>query len=197
MFQYDGYTSCPLITSSKSCILAEFAYDGKLLETFPFNQAVERRFMYLVKRDILPIVYFRFLLKWFLLFLKRSRSIPGTIIHRGPIVGFVVPVVLGETKIVYAQENNVPGAMQKLLLFIVPRFDLEVPSKWGGWRGYVYLADFVSLSFQRIFPSSGKLDTKKETNISVVRPVMSRSENDTHVSVCAYVHPQKSVGISH
>lgn len=56
---YDGYTSCPLITARGKCILAEFNYDALPLETFPFDQGKERRSMYIVKKDILPIVYWR------------------------------------------------------------------------------------------------------------------------------------------
>lgn len=56
-YSYDGYTSCPLITSSKSCIMAEFDYDLSPLETFPINQAKERRTMYHVKANGLPMIY--------------------------------------------------------------------------------------------------------------------------------------------
>ncbi len=64
MFQYDGYTACPLITSSKTCIMAEFGYNGEPRETFPFDQSKERHTMFLLKKDILPIVYFQMLLKY-------------------------------------------------------------------------------------------------------------------------------------
>lgn len=56
---YDGYTSCPLITSRSKCILAEFDFDGNALETFPIDQGKERRSMYLLKRDILPHMYWQ------------------------------------------------------------------------------------------------------------------------------------------
>ena len=36
--QYDGYTSCPLITGYGKTILAEFDFDAQPLETFPFDQ---------------------------------------------------------------------------------------------------------------------------------------------------------------
>lgn len=36
---YDGYTSCPLTVGNDKLVLAEFGYDGAILETFPFNQA--------------------------------------------------------------------------------------------------------------------------------------------------------------
>jgi len=63
---YTGYSSCPLITSSKTCILAEFDYfqtPPKPTETFPFNQAKERRSMYHLKADIMPLLYWQGLVK--------------------------------------------------------------------------------------------------------------------------------------
>ena len=36
--QYDGYTSCPLVTGKGRLVLAEFDYNGNPLETFPFDQ---------------------------------------------------------------------------------------------------------------------------------------------------------------
>nr|KAG5693982.1 hypothetical protein BaRGS_002280 [Batillaria attramentaria] len=46
---YDGYTSCPLITTHNRCILAEFDYDGHPMETFPIDQGQERWTMYQMK----------------------------------------------------------------------------------------------------------------------------------------------------
>lgn len=54
---YNGYASCPLVTSRSSCILAEFDYDGTPKETFPFNQAKERYSMYVLKRHVIPFMY--------------------------------------------------------------------------------------------------------------------------------------------
>lgn len=61
--KYDGYTSCPLITGPNECILAEFDFDTppQPMETFPFNQAVPRKSMYLMKADIMPHVYWQML----------------------------------------------------------------------------------------------------------------------------------------
>ena len=56
-FQYDGYTSCPLITRKGKCILAEFGYDGAILETFPVDQSKERWSMYRMKADMMPLLY--------------------------------------------------------------------------------------------------------------------------------------------
>lgn len=60
---YNGYTSCPLITGYNSLILAEFDYNNRPLESMPFNQAQERQSMYLLKKDVLPIVYWNGMLK--------------------------------------------------------------------------------------------------------------------------------------
>ncbi|VDH96527.1 sulfide:quinone oxidoreductase [Mytilus galloprovincialis] len=61
--KYDGYSSCPVITSRGKCILVEFNYDCLPLETFPFNQAKERRSMYLLKKNIIPQIYWHMMLR--------------------------------------------------------------------------------------------------------------------------------------
>ena len=55
--RYNGYTSCPIVTGYGKLVLAEFDYDGKPRETFPFDQSKERKSMYLLKRYILPWLY--------------------------------------------------------------------------------------------------------------------------------------------
>ena len=55
--RYNGYTSCPLLTGYGKLVLAEFDYDGKPQETFPFDQSKERWSMYILKRYILPWLY--------------------------------------------------------------------------------------------------------------------------------------------
>lgn len=60
---YDGYTSCPLVTGYKSLVMAEFDYDNKPSETFPIDQSKERYSMYLVKKYVLPRLYWNFMLK--------------------------------------------------------------------------------------------------------------------------------------
>ncbi|SDM73660.1 sulfide:quinone oxidoreductase [Fictibacillus solisalsi] len=60
---YDGYTSCPLVTGYNKLILAEFDYNKKPLETMPFNQAKERYSMYFLKRNFLPLMYWHGMLK--------------------------------------------------------------------------------------------------------------------------------------
>ncbi len=60
---YDGYTSCPLITGYGRLMLAEFDYNLEPCETFPFDQAQERRSMYLLKKYVLPVMYWQGLLR--------------------------------------------------------------------------------------------------------------------------------------
>lgn len=61
--QYQGYTSCPLLTGYGKLVLAEFDYNNKPVETFPFNQAKERWSMYMLKRYILPWLYWHKILQ--------------------------------------------------------------------------------------------------------------------------------------
>lgn len=61
--KYNGYTSCPVVTGYGSLILAEFDYDGNPDETFPFDQAKERWSMWLLKKYVLPVLYWSGMLK--------------------------------------------------------------------------------------------------------------------------------------
>lgn len=61
--RYDGYTSCPLVTGYNKLVLAEFDYEKNPQETFPFDQSKERMSMYVMKRNLLPIVYWNGMLK--------------------------------------------------------------------------------------------------------------------------------------
>ena len=54
---YTGYTSCPIVTGYGKLMLAEFDYDNKPMETFPFDQSKERWSMYMMKRWLLPWLY--------------------------------------------------------------------------------------------------------------------------------------------
>lgn len=60
---YTGYTSCPLVVGHKRVILAEFGYQDKVMETFPFRQDKPRYSMWVLKRYILPQLYWRGMLK--------------------------------------------------------------------------------------------------------------------------------------
>ncbi len=44
-------------------MLAEFDYDNNPAETFPFDQGKERFSMYLLKKDMLPVIYWNGMLK--------------------------------------------------------------------------------------------------------------------------------------
>ena len=63
IFQYDGYTSCPLLTGYKKCILAEFDYDKVPMETFPIDQSKERWSAFQMKNRFFPQLYWKGLVK--------------------------------------------------------------------------------------------------------------------------------------
>ena len=56
---YGGYTCCPLITGYGKTIMAEFDYENKPNSSFPFDPTQERYSMWLVKRYILPELYWK------------------------------------------------------------------------------------------------------------------------------------------
>lgn len=60
---YDGYSSCPIITGVGQVMLAEFDYDGKPCESFPFDQARPRYSMYALKAYALPELYWNGMLR--------------------------------------------------------------------------------------------------------------------------------------
>ena len=60
---YNGYTSCPLVTGYGKLVLAEFDYDNTPQETFPIDQSKERWSMYQLKREVLPRLYWNFILR--------------------------------------------------------------------------------------------------------------------------------------
>jgi len=61
--KYDGYTCCPIITSYNSVVLAEFNYEGEPISSFFIDLAKERYSMFLVKRYLLPWLYWNRMLK--------------------------------------------------------------------------------------------------------------------------------------
>lgn len=62
--RYDGYSSCPIVTSSRSVLLAEFDYDLKLKPTLPLlNPTVPRRAYWYLKKYGLPFMYWNLMLK--------------------------------------------------------------------------------------------------------------------------------------
>ncbi len=60
---YGGYTCCPLVTGYGKTIMAEFDYENKPKSSFPMNPAEERYSMWLVKRYVLPWLYWNRMLK--------------------------------------------------------------------------------------------------------------------------------------
>jgi sulfide:quinone oxidoreductase len=61
---YGGYASCPLVTSSKHMLLAEFDYTMEPTPSFPIIDATKpRRDMYYLKRYGLPFLYWNLMLK--------------------------------------------------------------------------------------------------------------------------------------
>lgn len=60
---YNGYSSCPLVTGYKSLILAEFDYDNRPDPSFPFDTTKERWSMMMMKRFLLPVLYWHGMLK--------------------------------------------------------------------------------------------------------------------------------------
>jgi sulfide:quinone oxidoreductase len=61
--QYDGYSSCPIVTGYNKLILAEFDYAKEPVESMPFDQGIERASMYMLKKYMLPIMYWDGMLK--------------------------------------------------------------------------------------------------------------------------------------
>jgi sulfide:quinone oxidoreductase len=61
---YDGYGACPLTTSYKSVLMAEFDYDKKPTPTIPLIDTMKERYdMWLVKKYGLPWMYWNLMLK--------------------------------------------------------------------------------------------------------------------------------------
>ena len=61
--KYDGYGSCPLTVEKGKIILAEFGYGGKVMPTFPWDSTKARRSAWILKKSILPKIYWGAMLK--------------------------------------------------------------------------------------------------------------------------------------
>ena len=62
--RYDGYTSCPLVTSRNRMLLAEFDYDLKRRPSFPLINTMKPRYdMWLLKRYGLPALYWNLMVR--------------------------------------------------------------------------------------------------------------------------------------
>lgn len=64
--QYDGYSSCPLVTEIGKVMLAEFGYDGVLMPSFPLDPRIPRRSYWHLKKDFLPSMYWHGMMKGWL-----------------------------------------------------------------------------------------------------------------------------------
>jgi sulfide:quinone oxidoreductase len=60
---YTGYSACPIPTQYGKLMLAEFDYTNTPTMTFPFNQAKPRWSMWILKKYILPWLYWNKILK--------------------------------------------------------------------------------------------------------------------------------------
>jgi len=61
---YDGYASCPIVTSSKEMLLAEFDYSMTMKPTFPgLDPAKPHRSYWYLKKYGLPFLYWHLMLK--------------------------------------------------------------------------------------------------------------------------------------
>lgn len=61
--RYEGYGSCPLTVEKGKIILAEFGYGGKIVPTFPWDSTKPRRSAWLLKKYVLPWLYWNLMLK--------------------------------------------------------------------------------------------------------------------------------------
>lgn len=61
--KYDGYSSCPVVTSYDTVILAEFVYGYEAEESLPIDQSKERKSMFFMKKHMLPTLYWNGMLK--------------------------------------------------------------------------------------------------------------------------------------
>lgn len=60
---YNGYGSCPIVVGYGKLILAEFDYENTPKETFPFDQSKPRWSLWVLKKYILPWLYWHKILK--------------------------------------------------------------------------------------------------------------------------------------
>lgn len=59
VIHYNGYTSCPLVMGIGRFVLAGFDSGKQPARTFPIDQSRERWSMWLLKRYLLPALYWR------------------------------------------------------------------------------------------------------------------------------------------
>ena len=62
--KYDGYGSCPLVTSLNTVLLAEFSYDGKITPSFPFLDPRKSLWIWWMGKKIgFPWIYWSLMIK--------------------------------------------------------------------------------------------------------------------------------------
>jgi len=61
--RYDGYSCCPLITGYGKVIMAEFNYEQQPVPSFPLDPTEERWSMWVVKKNLLPWLYWNRMLR--------------------------------------------------------------------------------------------------------------------------------------
>jgi sulfide:quinone oxidoreductase len=61
--RYEGYSACPIPTGYCKLMLAEFDYYHKPTMTFPFDQAKPGFSMWVLKKYLLPRLYWNRILK--------------------------------------------------------------------------------------------------------------------------------------
>lgn len=59
--RYDGYSACPILTSQQRVPLAEFGHNGQVMPSFSGDPRLPRRRYALLKRHVLPRIYWRML----------------------------------------------------------------------------------------------------------------------------------------
>lgn len=78
---YDGYASCPLVISRNKVLMAEFGYEGKIMESFSSTYgkfphkmvgtflptSIQERFFFWLTKDFFPFAYWHFWVRgrWF------------------------------------------------------------------------------------------------------------------------------------
>ncbi len=68
--QYDGYGACPLTVEKGKIVMAEFGYGGKLIPTLPLEPKTPRRLNWILKKHIMPPLYWDGMFKGNELFVK-------------------------------------------------------------------------------------------------------------------------------
>ena len=72
---YDGYGSCPLTTSLKTVMLAEFSYGGKVTPSFPFLDPRKNSLLWWWgKTTGFPMLYWQWMIKGFTLDIPHKES---------------------------------------------------------------------------------------------------------------------------